>query len=410
VAPDDATKMLATWMQDGPSALATPIATSHDSGQSFATALPHGMSACTGGDFSFVLDPAVALGPHGAAYLAAAADHGAGGDTTTAVEVTRSGNSGDSWSAPVALDRAPLALSFIDSPRITVDPGADGVAYLTYVQQLVVTGLPALAGLPYSPTIAMTRFSKTTDGGRTWGQPRTIYMNTPPDNWPEFNQLFILPRHILVDVFQGISEGGGPIEILSMRSTDGGRNWTRPVHVASYPNAPITAPQTGAVMDVFRDDKAAAPDGTVYAMWEQREAGGRYLLRLSQSTNAGASWSGPRTAVSAASPVLQPSLAVDAAGTLGLTWYDLTNDRSGDSQTTADAWFAHSSDRGASWIQQHLAGPFDLRSAADSPQHYYLGDYQGLTALDSGFAATFTQAKPAASAGPTDVFFATLKP
>jgi hypothetical protein len=44
-----------------------------------------------------------------------------------------------------------------------------------------------------------------------------------------------------------------------------------------------------------------------------------------------------------------PSAAVDSHGTVGVTWYDLRNNRPGDAALTADVWFAHSDDRGRSW-------------------------------------------------------------
>jgi hypothetical protein len=50
----------------------------------------------------------------------------------------------------------------------------------------------------------------------------------------------------------------------------------------------------------------------------------------------------------------EPAVAVDSPGTVGLTWYDLRNDRPGDSALTTDVWFAHSDDGGASWRQTHV--------------------------------------------------------
>jgi hypothetical protein len=76
----------------------------------------------------------------------------------------------------------------------------------------------------------------------------------------------------------------------------------------------------------------------------------------------------------------EPSIAVDSHGTIGVTWYDLRNDRPGDAALTADVWFAYSADRGASWRQAHVAGPTDLRTAL-LPAHNYVGEYQGLAVL-----------------------------
>jgi hypothetical protein len=106
----------------------------------------------------------------------------------------------------------------------------------------------------------------------------------------------------------------------------------------------------------------------------------------------------------------EPAIAVDSHGTVGVIWYDLRNDRLGDAAITADVWFAHSDDRGASWRQSHVAGPTDLRTAP-LPHHNYVGEYQGLAPLRGrGFAATFTLAAPFAKDGPTDIFFAQIGP
>ncbi len=106
----------------------------------------------------------------------------------------------------------------------------------------------------------------------------------------------------------------------------------------------------------------------------------------------------------------KPAVAVDSHGTVGVTWYDLRNDRPGDGALTADVWFAHSDDGGTSWRQTHVAGPTDLRTAP-LPGHNYVGEYQGLAALRGrGFAAVFTLAGPQAQDGPTDIFFARIGP
>jgi hypothetical protein len=64
---------------------------------------------------------------------------------------------------------------------------------------------------------------------------------------------------------------------------------------------------------------------------------------------------------------------------------------------------ARSDDRGETWRQTHLTGPFDLRTA---PNHR-LGEYQGLAGLGSGFAAVATVAGPQTADGPSDIVFTT---
>ena len=106
-----------------------------------------------------------------------------------------------------------------------------------------------------------------------------------------------------------------------------------------------------------------------------------------------------------------PSVAVDSHGTVGVTWYDLRNDQPGDAALTADAWFASSNDRGRTWRQSHLAGPFDMRAAPFGDNGHQLGEYQGLAALPGrDFAALFAAPAPLAKDGPTDIFFARIGP
>ena len=104
----------------------------------------------------------------------------------------------------------------------------------------------------------------------------------------------------------------------------------------------------------------------------------------------------------------EPAVAVDAKGTVGITWYDLRNDVPGDAALSGDVWFASSKDGGVSWAQIHVAGPTDLRSGALARQNRF-GEYQGLAPVGrKGFAAAFTLASPQAADGPTDILFSRI--
>jgi hypothetical protein len=129
---------------------------------------------------------------------------------------------------------------------------------------------------------------------------------------------------------------------------------------------------------------------------------------VARSRDSGRSWSAA-TLPDVSAYAFEPTIAVDKHGTVGVTWYDLRNDRPGDPALTADVWFAHSHDRGSSWRQTHVAGATDLRTAP-LPEHNYVGEYQGLAAVRNSFAAAFTLAAPQAEDGPTDIFFARIGP
>jgi hypothetical protein len=77
------------------------------------------------------------------------------------------------------------------------------------------------------------------------------------------------------------------------------------------------------------------------------------------------------------------------------------------------ARFRRSRDGGRTWRETPIGGPFDLRTAPYIPPGlnlpgYFLGEYQGLTAVTRGFLATFPQASPRAQQGMTDGFAARI--
>ena len=173
---------------------------------------------------------------------------------------------------------------------------------------------------------------------------------------------------------------------------------------------PPIDPGTGAELpQPMFPSAAAGPDGSVYIAFEDSTSPSSGAIGILRSRDGGRTWTtGILPGVSAFA--FEPAIAVDSHGTVGVTWYDMRNDRPGDDALTADVWFAHSGDHGATWRQAHIAGPTDLRPA-DLPVSNYVGEYQGLAALRSrGFAAIFTLAAPQAHNGPTDIFFARIAP
>jgi hypothetical protein len=145
----------------------------------------------------------------------------------------------------------------------------------------------------------------------------------------------------------------------------------------------------------------------VYLAFENNSSATSGGIGVAKSRDGGLTWTSSTLRVSGYA--FEPAIAVDKHGTVGVTWYDLRNDRPGDAALTADVWFAHSDNRGRSWRQTHVAGPTDLRTAP-LPAHNFVGEYQGLAGLGRGFAAAFTLPAPQAKDGPTDIFFAQIKP
>lgn len=59
-------------------------------------------------------------------------------------------------------------------------------------------------------------------------------------------------------------------------------------------------------------------------------------------------------------------------------------------------WLTQSTDGGATWEEQHVTGPFDMKQAPVA-RGFFLGDYMGLEAIGDDLLAFFatTQGDPA---------------
>jgi hypothetical protein len=400
VNPANPRNIIAAWKQDVGPALQSRsdlVASSLDGGKTWTRSTIPGLTKCTGGTADSGSDPWLSAGGDGTVYFGGLAASLSTDPPTAAVVASHSRDGGRTWPAP-ATAAAPLAGN--DTDAITASPRLAGHAYLAWAN--FVFDLPRTNSL---------EFSRTTDGGRTWSPP--VLVDQPgPLAIDQAPRVLVLPDGTLLDVFLRVDFGLGLGQLYTARSLDEGRTWLPPVLAGSNPIPPTIPvdPETGLPLPQPGFPSAAvAPDGTVYVAFENSTSSSSGAIGVARSRDGGRTWSiAPLPGISAFA--FEPSIAVDAHGTVGVTWYDLRNDRPGDSHLSADVWFAHSEDRGRSWRQAHVAGPTDLRTAP-LPSHNYVGEYQGLAALGGrGFAAIFTLAGPQARNGPTDIFFARIGP
>lgn len=362
------------------------------------TTIP-GLTACTGGTADAAGDPWLSTGVDGTAYLTGVAATFSPEGRIAEIVASHSNDRGRSWAEVVTV--APPDLRN-DKPAITADPRVPGRAYVSWGQlghavQLPLREPPRVRahGRRWCDLVRASRHRRaaTERGGSLQRGARSAGGSL----LAVFERIKIAFNLTATEVF------------FATRSVDGGDTWLPPAEIGSMPIVPLSDPETGEPLPQPGFLSAASGrDGDVYVVWEHQRSPTSATIDVARSQDGGLTWSvAPLPGVSAFA--FEPTVAVDSRGTVGVTWYDLRNDVPGDAALSADYWFAHSDDAGDSWRQTHVAGPTDLRTAPLAA-HNRVGEYQGLAAFRTGFAAAFTLAAPQAKHGPTDIFFARIVP
>ena len=246
-------------------------------------------------------------------------------------------------------------------------------------------------------------FSKTTDGGVTWSQGRSIF--DPGEKNQTIGNQIVVPttgpgRGVLIDGFDLILNKGGNAATTSapaftvavIRSTDGGATWSQPIAVDIQEVASVTIAGHAVRSSDFLPEFAVDPaTGTLYAVWQDGRFSptGTAKIALSQLDRRRAALEG----ADPGRPVARRHAGLHAADPRRpgrhrrLPYYDLENATSAQPGLT-DAFIAHChapprTARPGSWAaggetRLSTTGSFDYTTAPDAGG-YFLGDYDGLT-------------------------------
>lgn len=409
VNPRDSRHWIAAWQQDrwsNGSSRGIVAAVTFDAGSTWTRVAPR-YTVCSGGTYERASDPWIDFAPDGTAWLSALVTTGTSftAKSINAIVVSRSSDGGMTWSEPYEIIRDSGATFFNDKETITADP---------FDARFVYAAWDRLQGSTRGPAY----FSRTTDGGATWETPRPIY--DPGSGQQTIGNLIrVLPDGTLVDLLTHIAAGAddedkaapedATLEVL--RSTDRGLTWSEPIRVAAYRPAGVLDPFTRAPV---RDGTpiaalAVSPEGALYVAWQDARMSPdpeRDDILLSRSADGGFTWSQPvRVNGAPGKSAFAPQVNVAADGTIGVTYFDLRSDTVDAGSLLADYWIARSHD-GLTWIESHVAGPFDLL-AAPFAGGYFLGDYMGLASVAGDFLALHarTTGKPG---DPTDIYLARI--
>jgi hypothetical protein len=430
VNPANTKNIIGAWQQDRWSnggARGLVAGFSSDGGTTWGeTTLPFSVCApnaiddpFTGTPYNRASDPWVSIGPDGTAYavgvLATNSTLGtAGGTNDTGVATVTSSDGGKTWGNP-RLERADQGTTpvfeashfFNDKESITADPIHAGTAYVVW-DRLQAPSFTPDAVLRAHAFRGPTWFSKTTDGGKTWTTARPIF--DPGQNSQTIGNIVVDPRTgTLYDFFEQFSTTGSPKftprgdSVSFIKSTDGGNTWSKASVVSAEQTVADVDPNTGAPLRTGEALPSVAIDpstGELYAVWEDaRFTGGAVnQVVISTSTDGGGTWTSP-AAVSGSNsngtPAFTPTVAVNSAGTVGVTYYDMRNLPQGDTTTLpTDLWLTTSpAPTGGKFSfgnETHVAGSFNML-VAPFAGGYFVGDYEALSASGSAFMPFFVQ-------------------
>ena len=386
----------------------------------------------TGTPYNRASDPWVSIGPDGTAYAdslsATNSTLSGGGNNDTGVVAITSTTGGASW------DNARLIKSdqgtspifevtqfFNDKESVTADPKTAGTAYVAWDRTQAPSHSPD-AALRAHASRGPAWFSKTTDGGKTWTGTRAIF-DPGQNNATIGNVIVVDPRTgVLYDFFHRFQTTGPPkftprgASVGFISSSDGGATWSEPTTVAAQQFVTDTDPNTGAALRTGEGLPSAAIDpstGQLYVVWsDSRFTGTVNQIVSTTSTDGGSTWTAPKVISTVTGrPAFTPTVAVNSAGVVGVTYYDLRNLPAGDTTTLpTDYWFTASSDHGTTFGDEtHIAGSFDILTAPNAGG-FFVGDYEALGVNGAAFVPFFVQAEPASTTPPTDVFTNAITP
>jgi hypothetical protein len=408
VDPGDPAHLVAAWIQDG--GLSLVSASSRDGGRSWTRSLVPGVSHCTGGNTGGAVNPWLSFGPDRTLYMV-----GLGADVDAAYPLTNARSQvtanrlrglASGWSTAASVQ--PYDGSYYDKPTVTADPRTPGKAYAVWGKRSGPTG-----------DSGITELSETTDGGKTWSVPTTIYDpgTVPYPQWSHGDTINVLPDGTLLDVL-GLMNNSPffsssttlPDAVMAMRSSDGGNSWSVASKIADVPSRMASDDDTGnpqtRLLTLPIPSVAVDGSGRVFVAWHENPDPTDGRILMSSSTDEGRTWSAPAIIDAPGAQAFLPAISVSPAGTVGVIFYDTRHDLPGKGQLITDLWFAQSRDLGRTWQQTHVAGPFDALTAIEFYSlGHLIGDSIDLTPAPDGFNAVFSLAQPLAIGGPTTVFY-----
>jgi hypothetical protein len=400
VNPTNPKNIVVAWWGGLGKGIATAV--TFDGGNNWQQVIVPGITQAAGGIYPAAFDPWLAFTPNGELYLTTLPGPASVKSAQGAVLVSKSLDGGLHWTGSITLEPITDKNNGADKPTVTADPTDSRFVYAVW-QEVHMSG-----------GITQIRFARTADGGATWEPERTIFDSGSNANIAD-PEIVVLPDGTLSCIFGYVKysneKGSGQKNVVLsvIRSTDRGQTWSAMVQGPTLPAFQMTDPETGGPitnMASYEPTVTTAAvnrgNGNLYVVAEDNQfSGGQYSsIVFMMSADGGLTWSTPipvNQTPTNIPPVDRnafiPSIAVAADGTIGVTYYDLRfNDPSPGLPT--DYWMVQyhpstgkSPTDPASWGGELRLtnSSFNLETALIPTGDYFLGDYEGLTAVGSDF-------------------------
>jgi hypothetical protein len=391
-----------------------------------------GITACSGGEYLRASDPWVSFAPNGDLYAISLSFFGNPNPNHNAILVSKSAypSLGESWSAPIAVTEDNT--NGLDKESITADPTNSNYVYAAWDRIITPGGSTHASdqGIIHSHSYkSQTFFTRTTNGGTSWEAPQQIFVDSAFSG-SIGSIIRVGSGTTLLDgllTYGNAAWKGGPCGSISvLRSPDRGVTWEKkPVIVSPYSCTYGGAhnPDSGRLIRSGGLEHFATRGSNAYMVWEDAlpSEPTRGHILFSQSTDNGVTWSPPivisHTPATPGVDAFIPTIEINSAGTLGVSYYDFRNNVSGDNIASTDLWLTTCSGSCASassWTADTRVTPQSFNmNAAPEARGQFLGDYMGMTTNGTTFEPFFIESGsttdlPAVPTPPTDAYFSTV--